>query len=111
MLVASSSPSERELDFAMLSASNAVVGDACALLLATISEVYCHYVSFDEPSLSCMCFLARMKAINASFVGLYTRVLAEFTPHSHALEYHVNAFVGRDNATSDECKPAAIEFT
>ena len=67
----------RELDFAMLSASNAVVGDACALLLATISEVYCHYVSFDET----------------------------------ALEYHVNGFVGRDNATSDECKPAAIEFT
>ena len=35
------------LDFAMLSASNAVVGDALALLLATISEVYCHYVSLD----------------------------------------------------------------
>lgn len=55
MLVASSSPGERELDFAMLSrsASNAVVGDACALLLATISEVYCHYVSLDEGSLYC----------------------------------------------------------
>jgi hypothetical protein len=42
------------LDFAMLSASNAVVGDALALLLATISEVYCcYYVSFDEGHLHC----------------------------------------------------------
>jgi hypothetical protein len=58
VLVASKQRERAGLDFAMLSASNAVVGDVLALLLATISEVYCHYVSFDEGHLHC--FLAEL---------------------------------------------------
>lgn len=76
----------------MLSASNAVVGDALALLLATISEVYCcYYVSFDEGHLHW--FLAELQALHVNSTYQVYTVLVAIRPHSTALESHVNILV------------------